>query len=63
MHEYVWGFLCDHCGVVVINSDLNNDPGKDCPIQPRTRKELHQAAIELMKKKHRDMGFIEDVIR
>ena len=27
------------------------------------REELHQAALELMKKKHRDMGFIEDVIR
>ena len=34
-----------------------------CPIQPRNRKELHQAALELMKKNHRDMGFIEDVIR
>ncbi len=34
------------------------DPGK-----PRSAAELHQAAIELMKKKHRDMGLIEDVIR
>ena len=31
--------------------------------KPRTAAELHQAALELMKKKHRDMGFIEDVIR
>jgi len=30
---------------------------------PRSRKELHQAGIELMKEKHRDMGLIEDTIR
>lgn len=33
------------------------------PHQPRDEKELHRAAIELMRKKHRDMGLIEDVIR
>jgi hypothetical protein len=34
------------------------EPGK-----PRSEKELRKDALELMKKKHRDMGLIEDVIR
>ena len=29
----------------------------------RSAQELHQAALELMKKKHRDMGLTEDVSR
>jgi hypothetical protein len=32
-------------------------------ISPRSAKELHNAAIELMKEKHRDMGLLEDTVR
>lgn len=45
-----------------------HDAGQVLPGDPqvpkaRSAQELHQAALELMKKKHRDMGLIEDVIR
>jgi hypothetical protein len=41
---------------------MDTEKGKEIS-KPRSAAELYQAALELMKQKHRDMGLIEDVIR